>query len=107
MLCPIWALRVIGLLLKLSFKEWYFESIAKLIDCRGGVLMSRQDGVQFVEQTLGQLSTLRNTVDDEFDRRFLVAKDVDEPRRFDVGIRVRNEIFQEAIGDQCFRRSTI
>src|SRR6266478_2745592 len=89
---PIWAPWVIGLLFEFPFKQWYLTSITKLIDRRSCVLMSGQNCVQLVEQTFRQFSILRNTVDDELDRCFLISKNVNESRRLDVGDRVRNQI---------------
>jgi len=50
---PIGPLWVVGLLLKFSFKEWNFKSVAKLINRCGCILVPSQDRVKFVDQALG------------------------------------------------------
>jgi hypothetical protein len=69
--------------------------------------MSSQNRVQVMEQMLGQFPILCNTIHDELDRSFLVMKNVDESRGFDVGTGVRDQILGEAMGNECLCCSTI
>ena len=63
--------------------------------------------MKFVKQAFGQIPIPRDTINYELNCCFLVAKDIDQSSRFDIRAGVRDEIFQKAICDECFRRPAI
>ena len=67
---PLW---IIGLILKLSFRERYFEFPARLVDCGSGILVLRENRVELVNQSFRQISLTGHTIYDQLSRGFLVS----------------------------------
>lgn len=58
-----------------------------------------QDGMQFVDDSLGEGAVAGDAVHDELDSSFLIPEDVNQTGGLDVRARTGDEIFDEAVGD--------
>src|SRR5438067_7532261 len=104
---PVWSLRIVRLLFELPLEEEDFQTRAELINGSCRVLVLRQEGMQFVDDSLCQLAVPGDAIHDEPDSGFLVSQNVDEAVGLDIGARMRDEIRGKSMRYESLCRAPI
>src|SRR5260370_34809511 len=99
--------RVIWPLLELSFEQRDLMSIPELVDRRSGVLMPCQDGMEFVDDTLCEVTAPGDAVDRKLNGGLLIPQDVNQAGWLHIRIRARHPAFQDSVRYQRFRGTSI
>jgi hypothetical protein len=99
--------RIVGLVFELAPQQGDLKPLAELVD-RGSLLLAlRQNGMQFVDESFGEGAVTGDAVHDELNGSLLIPQDVNQAGGFDVRARTGDEILDEAMGDQSFRRTPV
>ncbi len=101
------AFRIVLLLFVPAFQQRNLYPVSELINCHRGVLVTRENAVNLVDDSFGQVSISRHAVHYQLNRRLLVLQEIDQARGLDVRMRAGNEILHETLFDERLRSASV